>query len=128
MRKALKTDWKTMDMPPENEAFQMEYPMTPEEYAALQAGLIPKEMEDKWFLYFEEDTLYVHRSWTGFCIYIIRFTGKNGQLQIIVNRNEKEHTNKKLDLDRIMIQMLLGRQTGRPGNDVLMKEYLQKMR
>lgn len=31
----------------------------------IRAGLVPKEMEDKWFMYFEEPYLYLHRSWTG---------------------------------------------------------------
>jgi hypothetical protein len=32
-------------------------------------GLLPVQMEDKWFIYYEEDWLYLHRSWTGACIY-----------------------------------------------------------
>jgi len=33
--------------------------------ARLAQGLIPREMEDKWFMYFEAPYLYLHRSWTG---------------------------------------------------------------
>ena len=40
-----------------------------EQYLKLQKGLIPKAMEDKWFIYFENDSLYFHRSWTGLGIY-----------------------------------------------------------
>jgi len=40
-----------------------------EQYLKLQEGLIPKAMEDKWFIYFENDSLYFHRSWTGLGIY-----------------------------------------------------------
>jgi hypothetical protein len=32
-----------------------------EEYARLQEGLIPKAMEDKWFIYFDEPHLFLHR-------------------------------------------------------------------
>jgi hypothetical protein len=35
------------------------------ELERLSAGLVPKQMEDKWFVYFEEPYLYLHRSWTG---------------------------------------------------------------
>lgn len=31
----------------------------------LSAGLVPKQMEDKWFVYYEEPFLFLHRSWTG---------------------------------------------------------------
>jgi len=31
----------------------------------LKRGLIPQEMEDKWFIFYENDWLYFHRSWTG---------------------------------------------------------------
>ena len=30
-------------------------------------------MEDKWFIYWKEGMLFFQRSWTGFCIYVVRF-------------------------------------------------------
>lgn len=36
-----------------------------EQVARLKTGLIPREMEDKWFVYYEEPHLFFHRSWTG---------------------------------------------------------------
>ena len=40
-----------------------------EQYNVLCRGLIPKSMDDRWFVYHEDDWLYFHRSWTGiaFC-------------------------------------------------------------
>jgi hypothetical protein len=40
-------------------------------FARLQAGLVPRAMEDKWFVYFEAPELYFHRSWTGQPVYRI---------------------------------------------------------
>jgi hypothetical protein len=40
-----------------------------EQFALLKDGLIPHEMEDKWFIYYEEPYLYFHRSWTGLPVY-----------------------------------------------------------
>jgi hypothetical protein len=40
-----------------------------EEFALLKDGLIPEEMEDKWFIYYEEPHLFFHRSWTGLPVY-----------------------------------------------------------
>jgi hypothetical protein len=49
-----------------------------EEYQKLRAGLVPQQMEDKWFVYFEEPYLFFHRSWTGFPVYRLTLAGKNG--------------------------------------------------
>ena len=42
---------------------------TDQQYLKLKKGLIPKVMEDKWFIFFENDCLYFHRSWTGMGIF-----------------------------------------------------------
>jgi len=49
-----------------------------EQYKKLQYGLISKQMEDKWFIYFEEDWLYFHRSWTGYGIYRAQILHEKG--------------------------------------------------
>ncbi len=43
------------------------------EFSFIENGLIPQEMEDKWFMYFEKPFLFVHRSWTGQPVYRIEF-------------------------------------------------------
>lgn len=42
---------------------------TPSLFAQLTKGLIPEAMEDKWFIFYEDGWLYIHRSWTGYGIY-----------------------------------------------------------
>ena len=42
---------------------------TNEEFVKLTRGFIPQQMEDKWFIYYDNEWLYFHRSWTGFGIY-----------------------------------------------------------
>lgn len=71
--KATKEDWIT-ELPPEyliQIKLDLEY--TQEEYDELMLGLVPKVMEDKWFIYSEGDWLYFHRSWTGAFIGKIKF-------------------------------------------------------
>lgn len=52
---------------------------TEEQFLNLKKGLIPHEMEDKWFIYFEDDWLFFHRSWTGYGIFKAQLTKeKNG--------------------------------------------------
>ena len=59
-------------MPERREQLAFERTFTAEEFAKIEAGHIPEEMEDKWFVYFEDDWLYFHRSWTGYCIFQLR--------------------------------------------------------
>ena len=40
-----------------------------DEWGLLKRGLKPKVMEDKWFIFLEENTMYFARSWTGYCIF-----------------------------------------------------------
>ncbi len=129
MKKAQKHDWKTEEMPLETETFSMEIELSESEYEQLQNGIIPQEMEDKWFIYFEEDTLYIHRSWTGFCIYILEFPKdfqKSKRFSVIVNRNVKQHLETDIEKDKIMITILINQLVNRFGNGELMKQYLQK--
>jgi len=37
--------------------------------ARVRFGLWPRQMEDKWFIYFENSRICCHRSWTGYRIY-----------------------------------------------------------
>ena len=45
---------------------------TKAQYKHLSRGLIPQQMEDKWFVFMESEWLYFHRSWTGKCMYMAR--------------------------------------------------------
>ena len=42
---------------------------TKEEYQLLIRGHIPYQMEDKWYIFYKDDWLYFHRSWTGYGMY-----------------------------------------------------------
>lgn len=88
---AKKTDWKTEPMPARNIKFQLKRNFSKEQMAALVKGNIPQEMEDKWFWYYEDGKLYAHRSWTGFCIYIIEFDLTTGIHNVTANRNPEQY-------------------------------------
>ena len=102
-----KTDWKTVDMPEEVEHFTMEMKLTADGLENLKEGHLPKEMEDKWFMYFENDKFYIHRSWTGFCIYIISLVFDSDILEVTVNRNKEQYTETSAERDKIMVTILL---------------------
>ncbi len=55
----------------------------------IKRGFVPEQMEDKWFVFHEQDILYFHRSWTGFCIYKVYFRSE-----------EKNHVATHADVNR----------------------------
>ncbi len=71
-KKATRSDWKIQPMPELKTQLQVEEIFTKEEYEYLTWGFIPVSMDDKWFFFLENDWLYIHRSWTGFCIFEVR--------------------------------------------------------
>jgi hypothetical protein len=77
MEIATRSRWKIL--PISNNAIKIflkiEFDST--EFEKIKIGLIPQQMEDKWFIFFEDNWLYFHRSWTGFCLFKIKIEQKN---------------------------------------------------
>ena len=55
---------------------------TTQEFERLQLGLVPREMEDKWFVYFEAPYLYFHRSWTGQAVYRVTLENRSDSAEV----------------------------------------------
>lgn len=67
---ARKEDWQNQaPVAAHRQALEYQRVLSVEEYHWLILGEVPRQMEDKWFIYFSEGHLYYHRSWTGICIY-----------------------------------------------------------
>ena len=99
---ARRDDWKTEPMPVQCETFVLNRSFSDEEMNALRRGNIPKEMEDKWFWYMEDSTLWAHRSWTGNCIFRIDFKEDNKHI-VTVNRNPEQYscTSAEEDIEKL---------------------------
>jgi ADP-ribosyl-[dinitrogen reductase] hydrolase len=89
------TDWKTQSMPRETEILGFHRIFSYNEFERVRTGLVPREMEDKWFIYYENQTLNIHRSWTGYHIYKITIQQQEDNTyavtQTIVNRNKEQY-------------------------------------
>lgn len=92
---ATRDDWKkTKPMPAACDAISLDRTYTPSEFAILKEGHIPTRMEDKWFAYYEEPFLYLHRSWSGVCIYQVRFEPVcqgSRVVEVLVNRDAEQY-------------------------------------
>jgi 8-oxo-dGTP pyrophosphatase MutT (NUDIX family) len=99
---ATRLSWAICDMPAKKARLPFKMRFSPSELARLRRGLIPEEMEDKWFAFFEMDWLNIHRSWTGYCIFRLRFEPDGECYRLAeawVNRDSKQYSNKKLATD-----------------------------
>jgi len=123
---ANRNDWRTTPLPKARASRTLERGYTAAEFARIREGRVPKEMEHRWFAFFEEPWLYVHRSWTGIGIFQVRFEqvrfeptdGVIRVVEALVNRDPEEYggTDDIADAQRLaaMLDGYAGRDTGRP--------------
>ena len=104
---AKKSDWKTEDMPKQKSSFVIERSFTSTEMEILRSGNIPQAMEDKWFWYMEGNTLYAHRSWTGYCIHILAFMDDGKTILVTANRNPDQYSCTDDKADAVSLNKLL---------------------
>lgn len=90
MKQAKRDSWKIFPMPKEHEELTIDFAITAQQYRSLSVGHIPNGMEDKWFFYAEENTLYVHRSWSGNCVLIADINPEVTNRKITINTKEGE--------------------------------------
>jgi len=55
-------NWKTKPFNEKYEEMHLNRIFDEEELKIIKKGHLPEEMEDKWFVYYENNRLYVHRS------------------------------------------------------------------
>jgi hypothetical protein len=91
---ARREDWKTEPLPDQHVTLLVEKTYTAQEMSLIRLGVIPEEMEDKWFIFYEDDTLHCHRSWTGNCIYQAQFVEHDDVFvctQVRANRDQDQY-------------------------------------
>lgn len=73
-------------------------------------GLVPREMEDKWFICVHDGWLLFHRSWTGACIYGLRLDGSPAGVRVVdswVNRDPNQYKGTDIEYDRKLLRFLI---------------------
>lgn len=90
---ATKSSWKIKALPRQRARLDLALSLTASQFETMKQGVIPQEMEDRWFIFFEDGWLNLHRSWTGFCIFRIKIERVKGNFlttEAWVNRNKKQ--------------------------------------
>jgi hypothetical protein len=81
-------------MPEKRDRLDLDAQFPARQFAQIKAGHISQNMDDKWDIGFEEPWLYFCRSWSGCCIYQIRFETTEGGARIAeawVNRDTEQY-------------------------------------
>ncbi|MGE3647853.1 MAG: hypothetical protein AB7G10_05925 [Reyranellaceae bacterium] len=108
------------------ESFKCEKPPMPDQHSTItlgrelsafdsylvRRGFRPLEMEDKWFIYLEDEQLLFRRSWTGIPIYAVEAQRRGDVLYLgtaVVNRNPAHYKISDDGYDRDMLRFLIDR-------------------
>lgn len=96
---AKRSSWFTHPLPEKRELLPFhlyfQRPFSQEEFKKICLGHMPADMDDRWFIFFENDWLYFHRSWTGYCMYQLRFEQQGLSYHVKeawVNRDINQYT------------------------------------
>jgi len=121
MKAAHRGSWQIKPMPQETTVLDYRADFSFEEFDRISRGLIPQDMDDKWFVYLDGNTLHVHRG-SGICIYQVEFAtgpGKHRVCCALVNRDQNQYleTDDAYDskfLHCLISHFLLGKQVEWP--------------
>ena len=105
--KATRDDWEIFDMPEKHDTFTIKNKFSKEQIENLSYGHIPDEMEDRWFSYMEDNKMYIHRSWSGICVYVLSFRKHSKKIDVTVNRDPEQYSCTDNDEDTEILQQLL---------------------
>jgi len=84
---------------------------TSSEFGQIRRGFVPMDMDERWFIYYEEPWLYIHRSWTGVCVYGVRFETSGDGASIVeswVNRDSEQYKESSIESDRELCTFFIG--------------------
>ncbi len=75
----------------------------------IEDGYTPRRMEEKWFIFYmpEERKLYMNRSWTGFCMYVVQFEERDDKfvaVSAVANRNPYQYKGTSEEEDKAKLK------------------------
>lgn len=115
---AKREDWKTQPMPEEKITLDINRHYPAAEAEMICFGAIPWQMEDKWFIFYEDGRLFFHRSWTGLCVFVMHFCEEGDALvahRLDINKETADADSESLAFHLIEV-LLLDRPSDMPGD------------
>ena len=116
MDQATRTSWKTLPPPDKHERL-----VVPETFSGaagdrMRGGHVPVDMDDRWFIYFEDGWLHFHRSWTGAHIFALRLDGCPAGVRVVdawASRDPDQYRSVGVEQDRHKVVSLIHSYFGR---------------
>lgn len=105
-----RSDWHIKPMPENSEVIPVDGLFSEDRMQRIKAGHMPLSFDDFWFIYWENDTLFFHRSRTGNCIYEVKFVQEGDRFRMvkaIVNRDSLSYEGTDAERDRKDILSLI---------------------
>lgn len=129
IRPAVETDFETSRMPTNTIQVSASMSLNAEQMRRVRFGLVPKEMDDRWFVFFEDPHLFISRSWQHKMFYCADFEESEdggGELRkIVINADvgstTKQGANHARKLVRFIIMDLLVYGSNGPGDMNIIK-------
>jgi hypothetical protein len=90
---------------------ELSHSYTASEFELIKQGFVPFDMDERWFIYYEEPWLYLHRSWTGACVYGVRFGSSANGTSIVeswANRDSEQYQEASIEADSGLCTFLIG--------------------
>jgi len=109
----------TLPDPDQRALLNFEESYTAPEFDRIKAGLTSECMEDKWIMVFESPWLFMYRSWTGGCIFGVRFESSPTGVAVVeswVSRDQKQYTGTDAEYDQQLLKFLI--------DALLLKKYV----
>lgn len=108
--RATRASWNIRPCPEARASLAFNESYTAAEFEKIKAGCIPEAMEDKWFIFFEEPWLYMHRSWTGSCTFGVRLESSTSGVtarDAWVSRDATQYNSAGTDYDEVLLKFLI---------------------
>ena len=128
---ATRESWKTEPLPAVRAPLPFDASYTSDEFERLRRGLIPQQMEDKWFIFFEEPWLYFHRSWTGHAVFGLRIERRDIAYKVVeawVNLDPQQYHSESVQHDLATLRMLIHFRLHSGGTSPPPKELMDEWR
>ena len=83
---------------------------TDDEMDAIRRGYVPWIMDEKWFIFMEDNHMFAHRSWTGLGIYEATFAPAEGGFVIesaVVTGDETKYRRSSDEVESLTLEVLI---------------------
>jgi hypothetical protein len=110
MSPVARTSWKTLPAPHKRERLDVREIFSDAAADRMRDGHLPVDMDDRWFIFFEDGWLNFHRSWTGAHIFALKLDGCPAGIRVLegwASREPEQYRSQDIEHDRKVVVRLI---------------------